>query len=171
MKKFLLSLVLLIALFSVVGCSVKKKENNNNGNKEPEEVKETVKVGTFSLSLTEKGSFYEMSYLYPEGTVVNSLGTYTILVYVKDKSTDAVLFRVPISKFENKTIDAAVGNGFTKVEDKEMNGITWSIYKDSNDKHSYATMYNNTVYCVGFMSDEDMTSFENAFMNTVKFGK
>ena len=172
MKKVLLSFFIFLFVIGLTGCTAKK--NDNNGNKKTEEVKETgvkATVGTFTLELTEKGSFYEMNYLYPNETVVNSLGTYTILVYVKDKQTDEVLFKVPISKFENKTIDTAVGSGFTKIEDKTINGINWSIYKDSDNKHSYATSFNNTVYVVGFMSQEDMSNFETAFMGTVTFKK
>ena len=172
MKKVLLSFFIFLFVIGLTGCTAKK--NDNNGNKKIEEVKETgvkANVGTFTLELTEKGSFDEMHYLYPEGTVVNSLGTYTILVYVKDKKTDEVLFRVPISKYENKTIDNAMGNGFTKVEDKTINDIKWSVYKDNDNKHSYATSFNNTVYVVGFMSQEDMSNFETAFMGTVTFKK
>ena len=96
MKKILLSLFVLLSVFTLVGCTVKKENKKND--KKPEEVEEKgdIKVGDEYVSLTEKGSFEKLQFKYPKRTVVSSLGTYTILVYPK-KGSDGNLFRVPIS--------------------------------------------------------------------------
>jgi hypothetical protein len=169
MKKLLISLLVLLSVFTLVGCSVKKKSNVKPKDPEEAETEGNIKVGDEKVSLTEKGSFELLHFMYPKRTVVSSLGTYTILVFPK-KDSDSTLFRVPISKFYNQKVEDGL-QGFTKTGEKTYNGVTWTIFSDDKGQHSYATLYDRDLYVVGFVGDIDLKEYEEAFMNTTSFEK
>ena len=79
-------------------------------------------VDGFDLTLTQKSSLDNLKYKYPEGGVINSIGTATLITYVKDKQTDQLLFKILIGKMTSTTVEKAMaGKEFTKIGTKRFN--------------------------------------------------
>lgn len=164
MKKKIFILLIILSVFTLTGCSlfeVKKEE------KKETETYKSITLDGYKLVFSEEGTFNDMSFMYPKGTEVNSLGTSSILVYSK-KDSDESLYKIMFGKMENTTIDDAM-KGFTKEKNREIKGITWEVYSDETGSHSYAYDYNGDIYVVGFLSDEYINRLEDEILKTVKF--
>ena len=172
-KKLVLIFIFVLSLFLITGCTKNQPENKETNTKEEQkEEKSTVKVGEYEydLSLTENTSFQSMKMKIPEGTVVNSLGTYTIYAYPK-KGEDTTLFKIGITSFSNKTVEQAMGgsSNATLMGTKTINGIDWIQYEVDGKNHTYAYEYNKDAYTISFMYDDNLGTFEEDFMNTISF--
>lgn len=165
MKKKYIILILLVVVFL---CACDAKTNKKGDTKEDVTTKEdtSLKVGEYDLSLTESGSFQEVHYQYPSDTAVNSLGTYTILVYTK--KDDSVLFKVAFSKYENKTITEAMNSDKLKqLGIKHYGNLDWLQHEVEGKYHNYAIEKNGNTYVIDFIYDEDLGDFEEEFMKNV----
>ena len=166
-KKLFLVLVILIML---TGC--RKKEENVQPN--PDDVMSdvlNVKVEKYNISLDTTGSFNAMTFKYPGKSTYSNLGTYCIMDYMD--GSDLVV-RIAITYFENKILDNAMQSNSVKLKDvKKINGKEWNVYEgksqDNKDMIVYAHQRENDSYTITFMSDKDINSFKDSFMNTVFF--
>ena len=165
-KKIIICLVLLISICFVTSCN-NKKEDNTTTTTTTKEAEGNIAIGDEKVSLSEDGFFEKMTFKYVKNSIVNSLGTYTILVYQK-KGTDQELFRIGITKFYGKP-ETVMGDTATKVGTKKVNDIEWEIYQGDNKMNTYAYYYDYDTYTISFMSNEDTTKLEEEFMKTVKF--
>jgi len=164
MKKKIFIIILLISIFTLTGCSlfeVKKEEKKTDTNNN------YIKVDGYKLYFTEESTFNDMKFKYPKGTEVNSLGTSSILVYLKDNSDEA-LFKIMFGLMENTTIEDAM-KGFNKEKTREIKGITWEVYSDDNSHHSYAYDHNGDIYVVGFLSNSYIDRLEEELLKSVSF--
>ena len=188
MKKYILSLlvlfVLVFSLFTLTGClnSKKKKDVSWDKNSISERMKQnkneaaanTAKneVDGFDLTLTEIGAFKDMLFNYPKAGLISSMGTSTIINYVKNKETDEILFRILIAEFDNKSIaDAMSGDKYKEVETKKYKDREWKVYSDVNNENNktYATQYNGNTYAIGFVLNGNVGSLVDDFINSVSF--
>lgn len=164
MKKKLFIVILLVSIFTLTGCSlfeVKKEEKK----KEIEE--NYIKIDGYKLVFSENGTFNDMTFKYPKGTEVNSLGTSSILVYLK-KDSDEALYKIMFGLMENTSIEDAM-KGFTKEKERKINDITWKVYNDGSGQHSYAYTYNDDTYVIGFLSNSYIDRLEEELLKTVEF--
>ena len=162
MKKKLLLIIIVLLLFCS-GCVLKNKTNTSKNTLEKE-----INSNGYNLSLTKFGNFEKLSYKYPDGVIVNSLGTYTILVY--NKEDDTPLFKVGITKFDHTDVDEAMNSSSAvKNGTKNYNNIDWIMYDVDGKNHSYAYKYGYDTYSINFIYDEDLGNFEESFMKNVKF--
>ena len=170
MKKRYLLFLLLFTVIMITGCvfTENKKKENSSSSETVEEKEDSLKIDGYDLSLTEKGSFKELSYMFPEGTVVNSLGTYTILAYSERESSNT-LFKIGFSHYSNKSIDEVMNSDKLKLLDtKTYNGITWNHYEVEGKYHNYAMKNGSDVYAIDFIYDKNLQEFEEEFMKHVK---
>ena len=172
MKKKIIILLLLVLSLLITGCTIKegKKADSNSKIEEVEVNGDSLLINGYDLSLTEKGSFKELNFKYPKNTNFNSLGTYTILDYVKEESSNS-LFKIGFSHYSYKSIDEVMDSDLVKfIGNKNYNGIDWNYYEVEGKNHNYAMKKDNDVYVIDFIYDEDLQQFEEEFMKNVKVG-
>ena len=133
MKKVLLSLFVILSLFMLTGCGKKEEVNESNETKESTEGK--LIINGYDLTLDEDGSFSKIKFKYPHDAIISNPITSLLLDY-KKKDSDESLFRVLMGDMYGTNIESSM-DGFTKEGTKTINGIEWSIYKDSTGKASY----------------------------------
>ena len=117
MKKKLLTLLVLAALFNITGC-----KNNETAESNTPSINETTEssgiiVGSNQIELNAPGTFNEMSYYYPKESVTSSLGTYNIIDYMDG---ELFVFRIAIARFENKSVEEAMEAAAVITEAYEM---------------------------------------------------
>ena len=164
-KRLLLSILIVISLVTLTGCDLKKEETKTTTNKASE--KGNIKVGDYYLSLTEKTTFDDAEFMFPKNTIVSSVGSYTILYYMKT-GTDQELFRIGINKFLGP-ITQVMGENFIRQGAKSFNGLTWEVYSDTAGNITYAHYHKDYSYVFGFISQEDMSEFQEEFIKKVTF--
>lgn len=169
----LIGIILYASIFCLTGCENKKdgdnKENTQNLNVQEKSDNKMI-VDGFDLTLTQKSSLDNLKYKYPEGGVINSIGTATLITYVKDKQTDQLLFKILIGKMTSTTVEKAMaGKEFTKIGTKRFNNIDWEVYADEGNNNSYAYNYNGDTYAIGFVSYGNTGDLEQEFMKNVYF--
>ena len=166
MKK-ILSLLIVVCLFIVVGCSSTKEELNKN---EEQEEKYTLKIGNVSVDLNRSGSFHDISYKYPENALTSNVGTFAILDLMN--GSDFVV-RIAMYFYENETIgEVKAGEGLASVDSIRYNNNTWNVYKgvkDGKKVMNYATQEGDDSYTITFISNDEIEEFSNEFMKTVIF--
>ena len=161
-KRIFIIILLLISLFNLTAC--KEKENEKKKDKTKETTEEKLIVNGYDLSLTKSDEFENLEYRFPENTIVNSLGTYTMLIINKPDSEE-ILLKVGITKFGYSTPeDTVVGE---LKEKKNIDGLEWIVF-DTDGNNTYALQDGHDTYTISFISNEDLTKFEEEFMNNVK---
>lgn len=146
-KKILLSLLVLVGLFTITGCG---KSNEN----------ELTKDGK------SKTSFAELMYKEPTDFVKKEKYIDTdaekTLVYQLDNTDENVSINMHYDKGKNY---GYIEDSYTKYTEKEINGTTWRIIHDDDFgkvTDTYYVVYNNDLYQIelnGIDKKSDMTSF------------
>ena len=170
-KKILLVFLIVIGLFTLVGCGNNNKNENNSNENKTEEKENDLKIGEVAVEIDMSASFNEMTFKYPQKATYSNIGTYAIMDLM-DQSD--LLVRVAISSYNGKTIDEAMeGTSLTKGKSSIINNSTWIIYEgkqnDGKNILNYVTQTNGNVYSIAFISDKDINDFVNAFMSNVNF--
>ena len=164
MKKILLSLFIVLSLFMFTGCSKKEEVKDKKETNESTEGK--LIINGYDLTLDDDGSFSKIKFKYPHDAIISNPITSLLLEY-KKKDSDDSLFRVLMGDMYGTNIESSM-DGFTKEGTKTINGIEWSVYKDSTGRTSYGFNidYSNIVI-VFIYDDSELSKFEEEFMNNV----
>ena len=173
-KSIAVVLILIVTLFSLCGCMNNTENNNvNNSTNSISETKNDNKmiVDGFDLTINKKSSIKDLNFKYPDGGIINSFGTSTLITYVKDKTTDQLLFKILIGNMYGTDVEKVVGGKeFTKVGTKNINGLEWYIYEDSEKNKTYAIKHGGyDIYAIGFVAYGNIGDLEQEFMNNVSF--
>ncbi len=156
MKKILLVLVI---LFALVGCK-----------KDEVKVYET-KVGELDIKLDSEAKLKDMSFIYSSSGNKTTDDRYFIIDHSKD---NMFVFRFAVNYYDNQTIEDVMNeknaqNGNTK----KIGNIEWKYYEGDNstseETYYYAYLYNNGVYLISFISNEDMNNYINIVMDKIVF--
>ena len=166
-KRLLLSLLLILSLVTLTGCDLLKNKDNTTKTTTKAQEKGNIKVGDYYVSLTEQSTFDDATFKFPKNTIVSSVGSYTILYYMKT-GTDKELFRIGINKFLG-SITQVMGENFIRQGVKSFNGLTWEVYSDTAGNITYAHYHKDYSYVFGFISQEDMSEFQEEFIKNVTF--
>lgn len=164
-RKIILSLLVIVALFTITGCGKKSNDINTNKNKIEENTEGKLIINGYDLTLNEEDSFYAIKFKYPHDVIISNPITSLVMDY-KKKDSDENLFRVVMGEMYGTNIDSSM-DGFTKTGTKTINGIEWSVYTaDGKTSYGFNKDYSNIV--VGFVySDSELSKFEEEFMNNI----
>ena len=164
MKKILLSLFIVLSLFMLTGCSKKEEVKDKKETNESTEGK--LIINGYDLTLDDDGSFSKIKFKYPHDAIISNPITSLLLEY-KKKDSDDSLFRVLMGDMYGTNIESSM-DGFTKEGTKTINGIEWSVYKDSTGRTSYGFNIDYSNIVIGFIYDDsELSKFEEEFMNNV----
>ena len=159
-RKIICCLVLLLSLCILTSCDKNIKEDKTT----PTKAEDKLIIDDIDLTLTETGSFEELSFMYPKDTQYSSLGTYTMLIYNKDGNE---LFRIGISKFNGKVEDQQTG-AFNYIGSSKINNNLWEVFSDTEGNTLYGIDYNDSNFLVSFIYEkQSLKKFENEFMKKV----
>lgn len=162
MNRSLKLIVLLLILISLTACTT-KKEDNKEKSKEETKIEEKLEVNGYDLTLNKTATFENIRYKFPENTSINSFGTYTLLIY-DDEEQEKQVFKIGITKFGYSTPEETVKG--EKKDTKTINGLEWILF-DTEGNNTYAHQDGHDTYTITFISDDDLTIFENEFMKNV----
>ena len=171
-KKIILSLLIVLALFTITGCGKSNDNENNSANSIEKNDVAYVEIGNDKYKLQSKSELKDLHYLenyvdFNTDRVGNTKmmsfnyeGKFSFEVRVnceEEHSYDEVKTR--LSEYEEKT--------------KKINGITYLYYEYKNnigdDAHYYLYEYNNKTYSIIFFLGENPGNIEEVFMNNVRF--
>ena len=174
MKKVLLSLLVIVTLFTVVGCGSSKNE------KKEEAVDETLfKIGDVEFHLdTDKefeGMKYKTSSGFKEIDNVTYSSTYMQYNYRTDDGANLFFFRILFYKGKdiNFALKDFVGEDEKfELKDVKINNIDYKMIDEERTDgtiHHYFITKDGNTYILNFVSQKDIKDFETKVMNSIKF--
>lgn len=181
-KKILLSILLVVTLFTITGCgSTKKEENKNNNNNKKEEV---VDPTLFKIKDTEfhidtdrefEGIKYKTSSGFKEIDNFTPSSKYMQYNYQPEGSSNYFYFR--ILYYKGKNIDFAKKDYLGEEDNFEYKDVTINNieYKMIDEErtdgtiHHYFVTRNGNTYILSFISQNDIKDFENKTLNSIGF--
>ena len=174
MKKILLSLVVIVALFGITGCGKNDGTSSNDNNSKT--TNDKITVDGVDYSLNDEIQFHDLLFKYPKDsnfkdfeTGDNDKGTRGFRFY---KDNEA-LIGVVISYYKNKDLNYVYSERNVKDKDKTVtfNNISW--YDDTANTFFYYRQNGNDLYAITIIILEDANinkdEFVNTFMNNVRF--
>ena len=182
MKKiFAILTVAVIMLSAFTSCGIGGGADVSGGedtkaNSNTEKSENPVNLNGDTIYLTYERNFKDM--IYKEDIVdfhSNTVFNMSDISYSHDGETT---YQIRMIYFEGKSIEEAMEGTESEPTDKTANGITYKYYESDavfSDKtlpcHTYVYNFEDTTYCISFISEYDMTSLETVFMNNVRFEK
>lgn len=168
MRKHLLILLMLVALFAITGCG-SANENKGNNKEIKEDQSDKLIISGYDLTLNEESSFSKIKFKYPHDAIISNPITTLIMDYKKPGTEESVV-RVAMADMYGSKIDSSM-EGFTFEETKTINGIEWSVYS-ANGRKNYGFNINYSNIVIGFIYDNpSLVKFEEEFMNNVTLMK
>ena len=173
-KKIILSLLVIVALFTITGCGNSKTENNDKTEKQNEVIK--VDIDDITVNLDSTKELNKLSFKYDtksERSKVEHLNgkNYYMTDYY---SNGSVGLRISIEYKEGMTV-AEVMNTKTGTSqgNKSFNNIEWKYYegltKNKENVYYYAYQYDKDTYLIGFVTNKSIDNLIDIFMNNVSF--
>lgn len=177
-KKVLLSLFVLITLFTITGCGSKKEVSKDN--KENEVVDKTlfkIKDKEFHLDTDKefKGLKYKVSSEFREIDNVTPSSVYMQYSYQPDDSPNYFYLRILF--YKGKDINFAkkdyVGDEKKfEYKDVDINGIKSKMIDEERTDgtiHHYFINKDGNSFIVDFISQNDISKFESMVLESIKF--
>lgn len=165
MKKNLLIILMITALFTITGCTSTIQDNGKKKVKENESVEGKLIINGYDLTLNAESSFSKIKFKYPHDGIISNPITTLIMDYKKPGSEESVV-RVAMADMYGSKIESSM-EGFTFEETKTINGIEWSIYS-ADGRRSYGFNINYSNIVIGFIYDDpEFVKFEEEFMKNV----
>ncbi len=165
MKKHLLIILMVVALFMVTGCGPVIQDNGKKEAKGNNSTEGKFIINGYDLTLNEDSSFSKIKFKYPHDAIISNPITSLIVDYKKPGS-DESLVRVVMGDMYGTKIESSM-EGFTLEETTTINGIEWSVYSKSGRRsYGFNIDYSNIV--IGFIYDDpELAKFEEEFMKNV----
>lgn len=170
MKKIILSLLVIVALFTITGCG-----SDNSGSSK--ENSSEFKIKDISLVFDQDSEFHDFKYKNIKGLEPDESKQAAYLDYInKDIYDGRFVFRISMSFTDELTLKEFL-EGY-ETETVKINGINWErlvlTNKADNKETSsvvYATEKNSTVYAVSTMAfkeaNVDVEELSTIFINGV----
>ena len=175
MKKNIIILLLLCCLF-ISGCNnTKNIKGSNNTNTSTQDGAVYGKINGEPIRLNYERNFKDLYYKENISDMDSStLGALRIITYRKDGQT---LLELRMAYTESTSLAEAEKKLTYTAEHKTINGIEFlygsaPVQFDSGEtinSHQYFCEYNKTLYGITLISNEDISDFEQAFINTIHF--
>ncbi len=172
MKKKLLCLLLVLTLFTVIGCGNKNDNiDKTTGNK----VTNMVTIGEEQFKLDSSADLYSLHYKRNfVDFYTDAIGDMRTMSYTKD---DNLVFEVRVMYDEGRSVSELKAITETQTgasaTSKVVNGIEYVYYEytstDGLTVHHYIYAYNGKAYSIGFFLGESAGNIEEVFMNGVSF--
>jgi len=176
MKKPFKILLIILALFLVVGCS--KKEENKEKKEESKEVK--ILVDGIEFKFDKDANFQNLSFKVdeklPESNPYTDPKAAPIRQYLyKQKDTDSS-YKIVIRMFyyKNKTLEQAMkdlgldedSSSLYTVESEHMSLKMYDKNQETGSQHIYFINDKTDHYAIQIGSRSDIKTFENEFLKT-----
>lgn len=176
MKRILVCLLALIAIFGLTGCKDKKECTGDNCKKKTEKaiVIPTSKIGDIDIDFENEAEFHGLKYRYPSTATYQDIDAYTMIDQLVDGK---VLYRIGLYFFEDMPVYQVMQDttlekiGTVRAKDSK---IEWDLYEGKEDDRDISMLvlfYNNSTYNITFTSDYDINEFMSAFMSTINIEK
>lgn len=179
-KKILLSLFIIVALFTIVGCGSKNEEENSEKEKETEVVDNTlfkIKDKEFHLDTDKEyeGLKYKTSSEFKEISNYTLSSTYMQYNYQPANSSNYFYFRILF--YKGKDIDFAkddyLGNEEQfEYKDVKINDIECKMIDEERTDgtiHHYFISKDGNTFIVDFISQNDIKDFEKKVLDSISF--
>lgn len=192
-KKFLIGLLVIIGVFVITGCKNEKDSQSNNTKLDNDK---SYNINGVSIKLDKDDNRDNIKYKISSSFTRNFSTTTSTYTIYKDKNKDKydlsnITFRLDVnvdtmnseSKIEREKQLVNAKESFKNIEQsqKTINETTWEYFSFDNmnddensfKEHLYITekKVNNYyyIYKVYFSFADDITEFENAFMDSIVF--
>ena len=176
-KKITVSLLVLVALFTITGCGSSKKESNENNNKKEEEVvvdESLVKVNDVELHINIDKEFKGIKYTITDDLKEAKYDQYVQYNLYQESGPNLLFFRIFVYEGkDHKYIrkDLAIDSKL-KEEKGKTDNIEYSFI-DSNRTdgtiHFYIVDKGKKSYAINFVSQYEIKDFETKVLNSIKF--
>lgn len=172
MKKLLLYFILLISIFTIVGCGSKNEEVKKD-NEEKEVDKSIVKVNGVELHINKDKEFKGIKYTITDDLKEAIYDQYIQYNLYQDDGTNLLFFR--IFYYEKKDHDyirkdLAIDSNLEEVKGKN-NYVEYSFIdtkRTDGTMHFYIIDKDNISYVINFVSKNDINDFEKVVLNSIK---
>lgn len=170
-KRFLLSLLVIVTFFAIMGCG----KSNGSNNQKTNDNKDVVTIQGQQYKLKSEQSLQKLH--YKENYIdfySDAIGNMRTMSFFKQEK---LIFEVRMMYDESRSLSelkaiVETQNG-AKEQSKEINGIKYVYYeyqtKDNSTVHHYMYVYDGKVYTIGFFLGENYGNIEDVFMNNVSF--
>ena len=170
-RKVLLSLLVIVAIFTITGCGSSSSSTSSKSNSN------TFKIKDVSLVFDQDSEFHDFKYKNIKGIEPDESKQAVYLTYTnKDVYDGRFVFRIGMLFTNESTLKEFLAG--KKSEDKKINGIEWKKIQvegtvDQKETTSviYATEKNSKVYIVNGIifkeSNVDINGLVDVFINTV----
>ena len=175
-KKILFSLLIIVMIFTMIGCKTTKKENNSNKESVVDKTLFKIKDKDFHLDTDEEfeGLKYKTSSEFKKVNNVTPSSTYVQYNYQPESSSN--YFYLRILYYKNKDINFAkndyVGEENLEYKDVTINNIDCKMIDEGRTDgtiHHYFIIKDGNVYIIDFISQNDIKDFENKVLDTIRF--
>lgn len=173
MKRVLVCLLAIIAIFGLTGCKDNKKVKKEEKKGTATVLKNaTAKIGEYDITFDKEAGFHEMKYKYPSTATYGNIDAYTIIDQLDGGN---LIYRIAMYYFEEMPeYEVMRDTTLTKVGEVDSNEKkeNWTIYKGKEDDKDVTTLtnyYNGSTYIITFISDYDINYFMDAFLSTIIF--
>ena len=169
-RKIILSILIIITLFTFTGCSNKNEKTNK-----------TIKVNGIKYTFDNNDSFHDMKYKFEKDNKnikVNKEENYRGYVFYQN-GTDEELFRITLSYKKDKDIFDEFSSFITKDSKTiKYNNLKWYHYYtsekyDNTILNFYVHQNNNDGYSISFAQVKDknldLNDYIKTFMTNVSF--
>lgn len=172
MKKILLCLFVIVAIFSITGCGCSKENKEED---KPEVVDNTlVTINGLEFHLTKETAFKDLKYTIVEDFRELNFDHYVEYKYYQESGPNLLFFRVFYYEgkdFEASRKDLGLDDSFV-FEDGKTNNIEYKMideHRTDGTIHFYFINKDNNTYVLHFASQYDIKDFETKVVNSVKF--
>ena len=179
-KRILISLFVIVTLFTIVGCSSKKEEKNEENNEKDEIVDETlfkIKDKEFHLDTDKEieGLKYKTSSEFKEVNNITPSSNYMQYNYQPENSKNYFYFRILF--YKGKDIEFAkedyIGNEEQfEYKDTKINDIDCKMIDEEGTDgtiHHYFISKDGNTYIIDFISQNNIKDFENKVLKSISF--
>ena len=176
MKKIIISILLVISLFTITGCGKKKEENNKKETKIVDKTLFKIKDKEFHLDTDKEfeGLKYKTSKDFKEINNYTPSSTYIQYNYQPENSSNYFYFR--ILYYKDNGIDFAkndyIGNEKQfEYEDGKINNIEYKMIDEKRTDgtiHHYFITKDNNTYIIDFISQNDIKDFEKKVLDSIE---
>lgn len=171
MKKLILSLLLIVALFTITGC--------RSSNPDSETIPKQFTIGGNTIKLDQNFTFHDLDYKIGDGLTHRTTDLDDYITYVnKDVYDGDFVFQIIVYYNKGKTINDVAKFVKEDKEIKEINGIKWTTYKTTSNKivaYAYLAEINGDLYAINITkydaSNTDLEGIATVFMKQVSVHK
>jgi predicted small lipoprotein YifL len=174
-KKITLSLLVLVALFTITGCGSSKKESNDNKKEENVVVDETlVKVNDVELHINKEKEFKGIKYTITDDLNEAKYDQYVQYNLYQESGPNLLFFRIFVYEGkDHKYIRKDLAIDSTLKEEKgKTDNIEYSFIDSKRTDgtiHFYIIDKGKKSYAINFISQYDIKDFETKVLNSINF--